>query len=95
MQELLTLLVAVLVPAIAVYLTTQALKLNGTIDSLPGLVKQVITVLEAFVFGKLSALLGVQLPATLAGLDPTVVGTVLTTLASWLIHRLFAPKPAA
>ena len=91
MESLLQALLAVLLPAIAVYLSMQLLKLSTAIDQLPGIVKQVLTVLEGFVFAKLGALLGVALPGSLGGFDPGVVQGLLSALVAWAIHKLFAP----
>ena len=89
-------LIAVLIPAVAAYLALQVgKKLIPFVDGLPGVVKQIVAVVVAFVFAKLSALFGVPFPPELAGLaDPTVVAGILSGFAAWLVHKIFGPKPA-
>jgi hypothetical protein len=86
-------LIAVVIPAVATYLALQAgKKLIPFVDGLPGIVKQILALVVAFVFAKLSAVIGVPFPADLSGLaDPTVVAGLLSGFASWLIHKFFAP----
>ncbi len=87
-------LIAVLIPSVATYLALQvSKKLIPAVDALPGIVKQILALVVGFAFAKLSAVIGVPFPADLAGLgDPTVVSGILTGFASWIIHRIFAPK---
>lgn len=87
-------LIAVLVPGVSAYIAVQvAKKLIPFVDGLPGIMKQILALLVAFVFAKLSAVLGIPFPPELAGLaDPTIVAGIVSGFASWIIHKLFAPK---
>lgn len=83
-------IIAVVIPAVATYLTLQVGKLLPIVDGLPGILKQVVAIAVAFAFAKLSALVGVPFPAELAGLaDPVVVAGILSGFASWLVHKIF------
>lgn len=95
MESILLSILAAVAPALTIYVVTQLLKLQAAIDELPGLIKQILTVVEAFALAKFGAFLGVSLPADLATFaDPVYVQTALTTLLSWVIHKFFAPKTA-
>jgi len=98
LETILTVILMALVPAIAVYVGHQALKLNGTIDALPGVIHQVLTVLEAAAATFLTTLLGFTFPPDLLGSlgDPVIAQGGLTALFAWILHKIFrpAPKPA-
>jgi len=96
LQQIIEAIVALLTSAIAVYVAHQAFKLNGTIEGLPGVVHQLITVAEAFIAMKLTALLGVTFPSDLlAGFaNSAAAQTGLTAFFAWIIHRVFKPKTA-
>ena len=84
--QLLQAVIAVVLPAVAVYLATQLAKLNATIDALPGIWKQFLTAIEGVGFAALAVKLGISLPGTLAGFDPTVVQGLLSALVAWILH---------
>ena len=89
-MDIILMLLAVLVPSVATYLTLQALKTQALIDGLPGFVKQVLALVIAAVFAKLSALIGVPFPMDLGGFaDSTIAQGVVAGFFSWVIHRLF------
>ena len=94
LETILTVVVGAIVPALAIYLVTQALKLNATIDGLPTLAKRVLTVVEAFALAQFGSFVGLDLGMDLGSLDATTVQTALSTLFAWLIHKLFPTKPA-
>lgn len=92
-MEIILALIAVLVPAVAAYLAMQvSKKFIPFLDALPGVVKQIVAIVYAFLAMKLSTLFGVPFPAELAALgDPAIVGTILTGVASWVLHKIFKP----
>ena len=97
LETILTVVLMALVPAIAVYVAHQALKLNATIDGLPGVIHQLLVVVEAAAATFLSGLLGFQFPADLLGGlgDPVIAQGGLTALFAWLLHKIFHPTPKA
>lgn len=92
-ESVLLLVVAAVVPALGTYLALQVAKLATVIDKLPGIAKQVLAVVIAFAFVKLGGVLGIALPADLAGLsDPQAMQAAVGALLAFVIHKLFAPK---
>ena len=91
-MELIQAVIAVLIPAVATYLAVQVAKFSAAVDSWPGIVKQLFTVVVAFGAAKLGALLGVSLPGELSGFDASAIQAVLAAVASWVLHKVFAPK---
>lgn len=94
LEQILLAIAAAVVPALGIFLLTQLLKLNAFFDGLPALVKQLVTVAEAYALALAAGFLGIVLPADLGGLDPVTVQTALSALFSWVIHRYFGKKPA-
>jgi hypothetical protein len=92
MESLIAALIAVIVPAAATYLVVQVAKLNALIDKLPGVIKQVVVVVVAYLFTIASSKLGIAFPPGLAGFaDPTVLSGALSGIMAWLVHKWFKP----
>lgn len=94
--DILLALIQLAVPAFVGYLAMQAAKQIARIDALPSVVKQIIMfaygLVVAFAEGKIP---GLDLPDLLADLgNPTILGGVLITLLSFVVHAVFKPKPA-
>lgn len=81
-----------MLPVLLGGLTTVAMQglkaANAWVDGLPSFVKQVTVVALAFVAAKGSALLGVNLPSGLLGVDATTLNAAFTALAALLLHKL-------
>lgn len=91
LQRILEAIFSAIVGGLAIYVATQLAKINALVDNLPGIVLQLITIAEAFIATKLTALLGVPFPTDLLGglSNPVAAQTALTALFAWFIHRIF------
>lgn len=87
-MDILTAIVAILIPVIATYAFSGVKSVIGAIDKLPALVQQILVVLEATAFGWVAVKLGVPLPADIHGWDLGIVTGILNGLAAIGIHAI-------
>ena len=92
---ILTAIVGLVAPALAGYLVLQWLKsVVPWLDARKPILKQAIFGLYAVGAALLMPVLGFQLPDLSQFGDPVAIAAAITSLLGFVIHKLFAPKPA-
>lgn len=95
MGAILQQILAVLIPPAATFAALQIAKLNGTIDGLPGVVKQLLAVVIASVLAAVGGFLKLPLPGNLGGLSSDIVSGLLAALAAMGVHAIYGAVRAS
>lgn len=75
-----------LIPVVALFLSTELIKLVPKLDALGSVAKQILVVAEAIVFSFIGSHIGVALPSMLSGFDVGVFTAILQALAAMGFH---------